>query len=428
MTAIQSITPEQQRRGQRDAILASCWGAVSQVMINDSSVMILFATILGAGEMISVCTTSLQYLSLAVLMIPFAYLTEFTGKKRMILWAAAVGAGMLLLTTAASWFGAWSSVVLLGSLAVFAVTITAYLAAWFPLLDGLVPKERRGLFFGHLRFAWQTVAALFIFASSWFVGKQASVGTLQVIIAVAALAMLGRFWYVKDIVEIANPVTLRWKAVWQDILANRALTGFSIYLFFLYMAAYATIPVVFIFAKKHLNLPDNLLVLSSAFVMGGYMAGYLAGGWFVHRHGVKKVFLGAHLSFGLINLLLLSIVSNTWPYVTALVGLITLYSFLLACASPAVSSEMLALAPANNKTMSIAFCYSLFAAGLGGSRFLASLVLGSGLLAPQWTCFGAVLTKYHSLFLVYGCSVIAVSVLLVLVPALTRDVRRLSEV
>jgi hypothetical protein len=38
------------------------------------------------------------------------------------------------------------------------------------------------------------------------------------------------------------------------------------------------------------------------------------------------------------------------------------------------------------------------------------------------------MTKYHSLFLVYGCGALLASVLLVLVPAVTRDARRFSEV
>ena len=147
----------------------------------------------------------------------------------------------------------------------------------------------------------------------------------------------------------------------------------------------------------------------------------------VHRHGVKPVFLAAHLGFGMLNLLLLTIHSNSWGAVCVLVSVITVYGFLLAGASIAVSSEMLALSPANNKAMSIAFCYSLYAAGLGFSRFLSSIVLGSGILAAEWQCGGITFTKYHTLFLVYGCGTIAIMVLLVLVPALTRDVQRLSE-
>jgi MFS family permease len=280
-------------------------------MINDSSVIIIYATLLGAGEMLSIMTSSLQYLSLCFLMIPFAYVSERFGKKRQILWAAALGCLMLLGTAAAPWCGRYTEVVLMGTLAIFAVTISAYVAAWFPLLDGIVPPEQRGLFFGRMRFAWQTVAALFIFISGWVIGEHASIGTLQIIIALAALGMLGRFWYVNDMVEADTGRTrVPWSAVWRDIVSNRQLTGFSVYLFCLYTLANATIPVVFIFAKKHLLLADNVIVISSACAMGGLLCGYLTGGWMVHRHGVKPVFLVAHLGFGMLNILLLTIHSN----------------------------------------------------------------------------------------------------------------------
>ncbi len=422
------VDKEEQRRSQRDAIAASCWGAIPQVMVNESSVVIIYATLLGAGEMVSVMTSSLQSVALCFLMVPFAFLAERVGKKKMILGAAAVGCVMLLMTASAPWFGGSAQWVLLGSLAIFAVTISAYTSAWFPLLDGVVPPEQRGLFFGRQRFAWQAVAAVFIFASGWAVGKQASVGVLQIIIAVAALGLLGRFWYVNDMKECdSRQRPAPWRTVWRDIVANRQLTGFSIYLFCLYGLANATVPVVFSFAKRHLMLADNLIVISSACVMGGLLVGYLAGGWMVHRRGVKPLFLIAHLAFGVLNLLLLTIHSNSWGAVAVMLTIITAYGFFLACASVAVSSEMLALASPNNKAMSIAFCYSLFAAGMGFSRFLASVILGSGILAPEWTCLGVTFTKYHSLFLVYGCGTVAVTVLLVLVPALTRDVQRLSD-
>jgi len=115
-----------------------------------------------------------------------------------------------------------------------------------------------------------------------------------------------------------------------------------------------------------------------------------------------------------------SLLSVIW-----LMTLIWGYGFLTAGASVAVSSEILNVAPVNNKAVSMAVCLSLYSGGVGCSRLLASLVLGSGILSSSWEVWGMTLTKYHSLFLFYGVGVIMVSVLLVLVPALTKDVQRL---
>jgi hypothetical protein len=105
--------------------------------------------------------------------------------------------------------------------------------------------------------------------------------------------------------------------------------------------------------------------------------------------------------------------------------IICIYGLLLASASIAVSSELLALARPDNKAISIAVGYSLYCAGVGGSRALASLILGSGMLATTWSVAGIGFTRYHSLFILFGCGIIFAMLLLVMVPALMRDVGRL---
>lgn len=429
MTAGAIQDPERRarsRRGMRLAILSACWGAIPQVMVRDSSVIIIFAALIGASEMVAVLSTGLLDLALCVLMLPFAALSERVGVKRQIMLAVVVSVAMLLLTAATPWCGAAGGVLLMAALCVFAVALSAYTAAWFPLLDRVVPPDERGLFFGRLRFSWQLVAALFIFGSGWYVGRYATVARLQVIIVLAAIVSLGRAWYVARIPLVpASAPRLALRAAVADALRNRQLTGFAVYLFVLYAAANATVPVVFVYARNGLGLADNVIVMLSAVAMAGLIAGFPVGGRLVHRYGVKGVFLGAHLGFALLNLALLCIRSGSGVAVTGLAMILGVYGLVSACASVAVSSELLALAPPDNKAVSIAFGYSLYAAGLGGSRALASLVLGSGMLAPQWSLAGIALTRYHSLFLVFGGGVLVAVSLLVLVPALTRAVERL---
>jgi len=312
------------------------------------------------------------------------------------------------------------------SLIVFSGALVAYTAAAFPFIDGLIPKTERGLFFGWMRFAWQLVATFFLLGSGWLVSQQATVKTLQIIIAVAALMTLGRIVHIRVIPDVPVRKTLfGLREQLRDVLANRAMLGYAVYLFALYTAASATIPIAFVFAKTELALPDYQVVLMSACSMVGSILGYLAGGVFVHRYGVKQAFLSAHLSFGIINLLLLTVTNASLLSVIWLMTLIWGYGFLTAGASVAVSSEILNVAPVNNKAVSMAVCLSLYSGGVGCSRLLASLVLGSGILSSSWEVWGMTLTKYHSLFLFYGVGVIMVSVLLVLVPALTKDVQRL---
>lgn len=421
------FTRAESRRGMRHAILASCWGAIPQIVLRDSSIMILFATLIGAGEMISIATTALQDMAQALLILPFGYLTARTGKRRMIIRATLAGMAAFLFSMAAPCFGPAAGLALLLSLSVFAITIGACNSAWFPLLDDVVPPEERGLFFGNLRFSWQLVTAIFVLASSALVGARASVSVLQMVIAAAGLALLGRAWHVSRMPEKPAPPPAAWRDVMADILANQRLTSFAVYLFFLYLSASATVPVAFMFAKQALALPDNLVVFCSACLMGGLIIGYQAGGRLVYRHGVKRVFLSAHLAFALVNFLLLLVRDDGYTSVILLISLIAAYGFFTACASVAVSSEIFALSPANNKIMSIGFGVSFYTAGIGLSRILASLIIGGGILAPHWRLGGAAMTKYHALFIVYGAGVLLAAALLAIVPAMIKHVHRLPQ-
>ena len=425
-TSQQEEISEAQQCGMRYAVRSACWGAIPQVLVKNSSIIVIFAALIGASEMVSVFSTALLDLSLCLLMLPFAALSNRIGVKFQIIVAVLVGVLALLLTAASPWMGAAAGGVMLGGLVVFAVAMSAYTAAWFPLLERVVPPGERGLFFGRMRFAWQSVAMVFIFASGWFVGHHATVRRLQLIIVVAALVSLGRALYIARIhLGPVTPCSMNLRAALRDALQNRALTSFGVYLFFLYGAANATIPVVFVFASNQLRLADSLVVALSAITMVGLIIGFVVGGRLVHRYGVKGVLLGAHVGFGLLNLLLLAVRAEDGLSIAFLGVILILYGMLLACASIAVSSELLALASPANKAVSIAFGYTLYAAGLGGSRALASLVLGSGILAEHWQMGAIVFTRYHTLFLVAGGGVFLSMALLVLVPAVTRQVERL---
>ena len=100
-----TMSERDRKSGQRDAIPASCLGAMPQVMANDSSVLIVFGGLPGAGETIEVMTAAPAQLATSLLMVPFAWLSEQTGKKAMILGAAFIGCVAFLITASAPWFG-----------------------------------------------------------------------------------------------------------------------------------------------------------------------------------------------------------------------------------------------------------------------------------------------------------------------------------
>jgi MFS family permease len=419
MEPAEQLTAAQRSRAKRDSIKSACWGSLSSVMIQDSAIVILFATILGAGDMLSMVTTSTQGIASCLLLIPAAYLSSKLGYKKAIMRFTAVGAAMIMLLAASPWFGGWAKPVLLISIIMFSMCMTAYGAAWFPLLDGFLLKEDRSGYFGVMRFSWQTFAALFCFACGLLIGENPKIWMLQIIIAVSALGLIGRIYYtrkipdghqVKEKIEFMDGIS--------EAISNKPLTGFSVYICCLYLAAYATPPLTFIYIKKYLLVPDNILIIISSLALIGTILGFLTAGKIIDKIGIKRMLLFIHFFFALVNLCLFFIGTNTTFNLILITSLLVTYGFFYGCSSIAISTEMMELASPNNKAISMAFCGSCYAAGTGGSRLLASLILGSGLLAPQWFIGSMKISHYQTLFLLYGCAIMFVCLLLVLVPAI----------
>jgi len=414
------------QKAMRYAVLSACWGAISQVMVKDSSVIIIFAGMIGAGEMVSLLSTSLQDLMVCLTMLMFAALSRRIGIKKQIIIATTIAAVALFGVAASPAISSGTEPLMIVCLCLFSLGIAAYLSAWFPLLENIVPSDQRGLFFGRMRVTWQIVAFGFIFSSAWFVGKYATVPRMQIIIAAAAAALLVRIWCVyripfKEKREPSVPLLESIRAA----VSNKPLMGFGVYLLFLYTAANGTVPVCFLFARNFLKLPDNFIVALSALAMTGLIAGFFLGGKMVHRYGTKGVFLCAHIGFAVLNILLLSIRSAHSSSPVFLAIIIILYSCGIASASIAVSSQLLSLALPENKAVSIALGYTLYSAGLALSRVFASVTLGSGILSDRWSFAGINFTRYHSLFLIYAVGVLLAISLLVMIPGMVRQVERL---
>ncbi len=151
--------------------------------------------------------------------------------------------------------------------------------------------------------------------------------------------------------------------------------------------------------------------------MIGMLLGSIGIGRIITRWGIKNTLLGIHITFALVNSALFFI--GEWNCLTGILStfLMMLYSFTFAAASIASTSEMMALATPGNKAMAMAFCGTFYYTDSGLSRLISSLVLGSGMLAPQWRIGSMSVCHYQTLFLVYAVLIVFAAIFLVVVPA-----------
>lgn len=416
------LTPERAKAAERDSILSACTGATGDVTLIDSAVIILYATMLGASDMFSLITTSLIPLFNGILIIPMALLAAKFGNQQLILRVCSLAFCAYLMVVAAPFFGTAAVPVLIQSLVAFAIFQTGYVAGWFPMLDTFLSRERRSAYLSRMRFWWQLSSVVFIFLVGLCIGKNPPLWHLQVALLIAAIVFSGRIFFIaripvfktekKETYEVRKGLALA--------LSNKPLAGYSVYLFVLNLAAYGTIPLATLYLKKYLHAPDNVIIIISSVTLFGMLVGSLCAGRIIQRFGLKNTFLGIHATYALTNILIFFIgkdtMSSTLTY-AAFAVLLLIYSFTFANANVASTSEMMALATPGNKVMAMAFCGTFYYGGSGLSRLVTSLVLGGGILAPEWHVGNTTFCHYQTIFLIYSVAIVFAAMLLVVVPA-----------
>ena len=410
---------QQNHQPQRLAILSACFGALSVIMIRDSAVIILFAGMIGAGSMLSLATTALPSIMSCFFTIPAAYFAGRIGYKKTILITTYLGVLAILLLAFTPMLGQFAKYGMILMLILFLSLMAFYVSAWFPFLDKFLPQKDRGNFFGILRFSWQSCCVVFFLICGLVMGEKPGLWILQTIIIITAVALLGRAYFISRIkVNEAGRKTFNFKKGMEMVLANKPMVGFSVYLAFLYLTAQGTVPLTFIYLKNHLNTPDNIVVIVSSLALAGTIIGFFCAGRIISRLGIKKMLLAVHMAFALVNFLLFAFSGPGMFAVYIITGLLVVYGFFIAISSVAVSSEMMALASPDNKALAMAFCISMYSAGIGGARFLSSLIIGSGILSPEWFIGAMKFSMFHTMYLGYGLAILFVCVLLVIVPAI----------
>ena len=109
------------------------------------------------------------------------------------------------------------------------------------------------------------------------------------------------------------------------------------------------------------------------------------------------------------------------------IPLVSYFSFLTfslgliqASSSIAITSEMMALAPAKNKSVIISICSSLQLGGAAISGVISGKVIEYGILSKNWTMMNLKLSDYDTLLLFSAILVFVFIVTLGLIPSVVK--------
>jgi MFS family permease len=195
---------------------------------------------------------------------------------------------------------------------------------------------------------------------------------------------------------------------------------FCAYCFLLMLATGAWPVTMGLLEKNVLLFPDDTIVHMGTMLFLGSMVGFYTGGKLVDKFGTKMVFLVVHFAYFLFLFLVLLRGLIPFPQVYYFSFLTFGLGLIQASSSIAITSEMMALAPAENKSVIISFCMSLQWGGAAISGVISGKLIKYGILSKTWLFKGLTLSNYDTLILFSSVLVFVFMVTLGLIPSVVK--------
>ena len=353
------------------------------------------------------------------LTMPFAWLADCSGKKKLGgagLIVSIIGFFMLPLAAFIPQGATWW---LAAGILIFAVGNTANGASWFALLSPIVPEEIRGRWFGQMRTAWQTTAIVFSLGLTFLLHHHPELYIFQLLLAAMGGLMIVRLLFYNRIPELDPVIPPRagfWTAL-AGILKIKGYLRFCVYIFLLSFVT-ASANLFGLLQKETLGFSDSQLIMTGNLLSIGTVAGFFIGGKIVDHSGAKPVFLSSHIVLSIVLAGALLRGFSPFPLI-ATIGLLSFLCGVMQGASGiAGTSELLALIPPENKSISTGFNMTLAAAGTSLAGLFNGQLLKMKVIPGQWNFAGQTLSAYDALLAGFLMLTILMAVTLGLVPTI----------
>ncbi|MBE6362208.1 MAG: MFS transporter [Lentisphaerae bacterium] len=421
MSAAEQYSPQQRKKFQRTAILSAWFGCVSEQLLDSNSMIILYLITLGGDESFSMFSTAISAICGIFMNIICAGIISKTGLRASYSTAVFGSAGAFLLMAAAPSIVPieYAKYLVIAGCIIYCLLRAPYSVAWYPMLDMILAPDERGGFFGIMRFSYILINACILYLIGKILGTAPAIHTMQIIIAVAGLCMLGRKICMDKMPD--NPEVKQNKLDIKKSLNisvhNAPLVGFSFYSCFFNIATASIMPLAVIYIKTRLNFSAEAVMTSTSLYMVGMVCGYAASGKLMNRIGHRYFQILTHSVYVAV-LGVLTMVHPATPYshiiITILFWCLGTGGAFFSCLN---STEMLAAAKPGNKIMGMAFCQTFTNMGAAIGRLGTTLVLAAGVLMPDWKFFGINMSCYNFMFMFCFIMMVFFYLLLLLSPA-----------
>ena len=416
----ETLSEADSRRYRLYATLGALFGCFAEVMLDSTAIVIVYLTMLGGSNTLTMLATSLTAAAGLVLSIPLSGVLDRIGVKRMVPLSCLMAVLANALMAAAPWAGAArASYVALAGCFLFCVSRPLWSVSWYPLLGMILKPSQRADFFGQMRFTYYVATGItFALVGRWM-GRQPALWMMQTVIAAVGVLALTRWWFIARI-RLPKHVPQKYdlKRALHISVTNSSLVGFSVYYCVLNLAFTAVLPMALLYLKRGLDCPANIVQYISIVGMAGSILSYLTYGWCTRHIGMRWLQLLIHAMFIAVPLGLFCCgkgVPGVYWWIGALLFLGYFANSSFGCV---FGQETLALARPGNATMATALTQTYQCFGASSGRIGAAMLLNQGILCASWQCGSIVCSNFQTIFLICGLLAIFSLALVFLIPSL----------
>ena len=422
MSAAEQYSPQQRKKFQRIAILSAWFGCISEQLLDSNSLIILYLITLGGNESFSMFSTAISAICGIFMNIICAGIISKIGLRASYSTSVygSVGAFWLMAAAPSIVPIECAKYLVIAGCIIYCLLRAPYSVAWYPMLDMILAPDERGGFFGIMRFSYILINACILYLIGKILGTAPAIHTMQIIIAVAGIFMLGRKICMDKMPD--NPEVKQNKVDIKKSLnisvRNAPLVGFSFYSCFFNIATASAMPLTVIYMKTRLDFSAETIMTATSLYMIGCVCGYAATGTLMKKIGHRWFQIITHSIYAVMLGLLVMVYPAT-PHshiiITALLWCLGVGGAFFSCLN---STEMLAAAKPGNKVMGAAFCQTFTNMGAAIGRLGTTMVLAAGVLMPDWKFFGINMSCYNFMFMFFFIMTVFFYLLLLLSPAI----------
>ena len=416
---VDTLSAQSRKRYRTYAYISTWFGCFSDVMIENSAIIILYLAMLQASNTLIMLSTGLIGIVSMFLLIPASGLIDKIGPKKATSISSYIACISYLLMAIAPWAGALTAkyIVFSGCL-LFSVSRILSITAFSPILGCILKPDERGNFFGFMRFSYSIIAGSVFFILGFLMGENPPVWLLQLITGLTGIFALGRKVFI-DLIPLPEHQHghYKMKEAFKTTINNGPLVGFSVYVCFLCLSFSAIQPLTLLYLKNGLNYGDNIVQIISSVGIGGIICGFFLYSRVVRKFGIRNLQIAVHFAYIIIPFGMF-LCGKDAPVLAIIIGaLLFMGNFSFACFGCAFSQESLALSRPGNITMANSFAQTYQMIGTASGRTVASLLLGNGVLAATWKLWGIPISNFQTIFLLCSGGALFCLILIFCIPS-----------